>query len=278
MASDYDIALRMQVHYLPTAFPAKARRGTSGRVWIESASVRDRVRAEDRSLVLRFCHSGSPLFVEIGVDALTGMVYTETKHPVVSAVCERINTTVASRGAGRLLTALLATVTREVQLAADNIWPAEGPRAWVPSQRSPLEAVVSDIFEGLASHPALSELESPRARAMAVADGLGQHVSLLVTALHNVRRLLICKPLPHWVILQSGAGGGGGGSGGADAMSSPTADLSSPHAQSSEFDAAALDRSIGGLGSLRALAGQDSSRPQAHVLTALPLDALLLLY
>jgi hypothetical protein len=294
MATDYDIALRMQLHYLPTHFPAKARRAAPGRAWLECASV----RSSDRSLVLRFAHAASPLYVEILVDTLSGLVYTEAPNPAVAALCETINAAAVSRGAARLLTALLATVAKEVQTAADRIWaPAGSPKAWTPSQRAPIESCVAELFGGLSRHPALlsagaggMSTTSPRARGFAVADGLGQQVSFIVCALHNIRRLLVCKPLPHWIML-GGRGGMASTAPGAVASSTSSStsssfsstasagDVSSPHGASAavDFDSASLDRSIAGLGSLRALVGEDG-RVLPHALAHLPLEALLLLY
>ena len=307
MATDYDTALRMQVHYLPLSFQPKARRGQLGRVWIESASVKAALSPNDRTLLLRYCTSSSPLFIEIYVDASTGLVYTESSNPAVSTVCETINNNARQRGATRLLTPLLATISREIQLGMEQnlLWPVSGPKAWIPSQRSPIESVIIDIFRGLLAHPIFSTSSSitPLQKGQAIIDGLGQHISLLTTALYTVRRLLICKPLPHWImqttnsLLKNGTPSTDSSSTSTQAssllasfsthskdsstsVSSPLAsDVSSPHSTIADFDTHTLDRSIGGLGSLRHLLHNSlDGTIVSHNLASLSIESLLLLY
>lgn len=285
--ADYDAALRMQLHYLPSSFPIKNRRAENGRCWLECAAIRGS-QPQAQLLVLRYCCSWSPVAIDIAVDAATGLVFTESHAPAVSEVCDRLNGVMTSRAARVQLTALASHITKAVDAASEAIWPRSGVGAWTLSLRSPLESVAADIAAGLINHPALATARNDRERGMCIADGLALQSSLLSTALFNLRRTLICKPVPHWLTGGCNFAGSRDGTFGSTpnssdprspiaAIASSRMDVSSPHSAAVDVDAAGLDRAIAGLGSIRNLVNK-CGKFDLQVLSSLSIDSLLLLY
>jgi hypothetical protein len=196
------------------------------------------------------------------VDLSSLLCYTESEDGALHAVLEEVNST-----SGRLAPELLARLIKSLDRHSAAVWPA-----WA-DDRTPLERALRAAVGAMATHSAAARATTAGSM-QAVVDGMSFMAGLLAGALHNIRRPLICKPVPHWLMdacRESRARGGGGAGGG-------PAPAASPHSQAVEFDAAKLGEALAGLPVPLCKLVAPNGSLKAALLGAIRLPSLELLY
>jgi hypothetical protein len=265
MDVDFATNLAFALHYLPVDVPAKARRLRS-RAWLENASL-----FSGGTALLHFCCRWSPLFAAVRVvlarpgAALRVEAGEGTLEPEGLAALQSI----CARSLLARADSLLPALCRAVELGATAVWPeVAGP---------PLElrgaALRARVEASLVSSVGALAERAGGGGTRAVLDGLGAALSLLVSALHNKRAPLVCRPLPPWLMEGFSDGPSSRGDGGGGVAEVMGAYEGGPHAQLLRADTDALDAAVGGLPSVAALAAGWPA-----MVGSLPPNALLLLY
>lgn len=266
-SNSYDSALRLHLHHLPANF-AWIRRAKQ-RTWLEAAWYNQR----DSTLNLRYCCIWSPYLASVCVDCQTGIVYTADESSLsIAQALEELTLSFTTQSSLPLLPAVIASVSKTIDRLAADIWP-ERLVSVETCQRTPIEQCIREAVRALSRFPPVSQPVPRDHAASLVLDGVAMTISLLTGALHSVRRPVICKPVPHWVM--HGYGGEGTLTGSAAFGSD---EVSSPHAQNVDFDANKLAEALSGLPTdLHSLLSPEGDVDSA-ALAMLPAPSLLLLY
>lgn len=240
--------------------PAKRGRNASTRTFIENGWI----NTESGQLHILFCCRWSTSYLEVAVDLSSGLAFCLDENAALSALLDQVSGRLQGAAASPLR--LIAVLAKEVDNASGSLWPvpsgsAAAALASPAAARARVESAVRSVLhaDGSAGSAGSAAVQQ------GLQGGLRCMVSLLVGAFYNLRRPIICKPVPHWWLVGRGGGGGGGVSASSDEAPG------SPHSQQVAMDATAMDTALTQL--TAALGAAGTLDPGA-----LPIEALLLVY